>query len=88
MDVKSAISTAKDYVRTLFADEHIGDLGLEEVDFDDAGQVWRITVGFTRPYFEQPPEFKPAYYGRFYKVVSINDKNNKVLSVKNREPYQ
>jgi hypothetical protein len=88
MDVKQAVSTAKGYVQYLFEDETIADLGLEEVEFDDQDKTWRITVGFSRPDFEQPPESKPIYYGRYYKIVRISDDTKQVLSIKNREPYQ
>ena len=35
MDVKQAVQTAKEHVAHLFADEHISNVGLEEVEFSD-----------------------------------------------------
>ena len=49
MDVKEAVRTAKQYMTNVFANEGLGDLGLEEVVFDDDKKEWRITVGFSRP---------------------------------------
>jgi hypothetical protein len=50
MDVKDAVKVAKDYVRTIFEDEHITEVGLEETDFDEKSGEWKITIGFKRPF--------------------------------------
>ena len=34
MDVREAVGAAKDYVARVFAEEDIGSIGLEEVEFD------------------------------------------------------
>ena len=44
MDVKEAVLTAKRYVADVFADEGIADIGLEEVEFDEASDVWMVTI--------------------------------------------
>ena len=36
MDVKEAVQVAKNYIIDLFGEEGIVDVGLEEVDFDQA----------------------------------------------------
>jgi hypothetical protein len=79
MDAKSAVELAKNHITDLFAQEGLVNLGLEEVDYDDVGEQWRITVGFSRSWDNQA--FTPK---RTYKVVTI-DKNGRALSVKNRE---
>jgi hypothetical protein len=93
MDVKQAVATAKRYIEEVFADEGIADIGLEEVEFDDARNVWNITTGFSRERLpvDTPPlgAFLTARRRvRTYKVVRISDKSGKVLSVKNREPVE
>ncbi len=50
MDVKDAIKVAKGWVSDIYSDEGILNLGLEEVEFDEAAQLWKITVGFSRPW--------------------------------------
>ena len=52
MDVKTAISLAKQQISDIFAEEDIKNLGLEEVDYDEAEHAWRITIGFPRPWDE------------------------------------
>jgi hypothetical protein len=94
MDVKEAISAAKQCINSLFADEGLANLRLEEVEFDDEAQTWNITLGFLRPMEKAPVNGLAASIfqqlelnqERDYKVVRINDGNAKVLSVKNREP--
>lgn len=94
MDVKEAVNQAKRYVAQLFADEQIVNLGLEEVEFDDAGPTWSVTVGFSRPWESETVSpamrslspFGPSSYRRCYKVVRVADDTGHVLSVKNREP--
>jgi hypothetical protein len=85
MDVKQAVDLAKTHVADLFAKEGLANLGLEEVEYDDARDLWRITVGFSRAWDQQGSVaslLAPAK--RTYKVVTINNAG-KAISVKNRE---
>ena len=50
MHVKDAARMAKTYLTDLFADEQIMNVGLEEIEFDGMTNVWRITIGFSRPW--------------------------------------
>jgi hypothetical protein len=93
MEVKEAVAAAKRYIQELFADEDIADVGLEEVEFDNARNVWNITTGFSR--VREPADAPP--FGNFlmpkrrvrsYKIVRISDRSGKILSVKNREPVE
>ncbi len=84
MDAKTAVAAAKNAVADLFGDENPMNIGLEELEFDEARDIWLITIGFSRPWnklgalsFADPSQ-------RSYKVVSI-DGQGKALSVKNRE---
>lgn len=91
MDVKEAVVTAKKYVTEIFEGEDLADLGLEEVVFDDKAKVWKVTVGFNRPWdrlksfaaaMYADPEWKP----RSFKVVRIEDRTGRVVSLTHREP--
>lgn len=92
MDVKEAVKKAIDHVKEMFAGENILHVGLEEVVFDDSGNVWRVTVGFFRAWdairgvgelLEGKRDFA-AWKRRSYKVVEIDDKTGKILSLTHR----
>jgi hypothetical protein len=87
MDVKEAVGLAKKYIREVFADERIADLGLEEVEYDDK-DVWSVTVGFSREWNSKAGGLAPTFFPlhRDYKVVRISDTDKRMISVKNREP--
>ena len=76
MDVKEAVKRAKAFISDLFADEDIRDLGLEEVEYDEASREWRVTIGFTRPWdrVENPrlAAMRPRSMDREFKVVIIS----------------
>jgi hypothetical protein len=85
MDVRQAVDLAKTHVADLFAKEGLVNLGLEEVEYVDGRDLWRITVGFSRAWDLQGSVaslFAPAT--RTYKAVTIANEG-KVISVKNRE---
>ena len=50
MDVKEAAKLAKEYVADLFAEEGIGNVGLEEIELGADCGSWVVTVGFSRPW--------------------------------------
>ena len=94
MDAKRAVKIAKEYVAEILEGESIENLGLEEVVFDDKAAVWKMTVGFNRPWDQiknladalsaasegQIPEWRR----RSYKIVEINDETGEVISMTNR----
>jgi hypothetical protein len=93
MELRQAVATAKHHIATLFSDEGIADIGLEEIiaNFDDTDpqdlRVWQITVGFTRAW-DAPGALGVAAglpRRRTYKIVDIADKDGRVLAVRNRE---
>ncbi len=91
MDVKEAVTLAKKYLQDVFAEEKIVNLGLEEVEYDDAQHAWSITLGFSRPWdYSNSPNRLAASLGvasrREYKIVKIDDRDKKTLAIKNREP--
>ena len=87
MDVKEAARVAKEYLFDLFAAEEVVNVGLEEVDFDDLSNDWKITIGFSRPWDQNNSlttligERRPA---RSYKVIRISNESGQVKSVKDR----
>lgn len=95
MDVKEAVKKARTYVADLFQDEGIENVGLEEVVFEDGEDVWKITIGFNRPWdrvkvfpgpldvLRKSPEWERR---RSFKVVRIEDGSGKVLSLTHRVP--
>jgi hypothetical protein len=90
MNVKEAVALARQYLGEVFAEEKIADLSLEEVEYDDAQHLWSITLGFLRPRKNVTQGAVAAVLGtlhqREYKIVRINDNNNRLVAIKNREP--
>lgn len=91
MTVRQAVATAKTHVQELFQEEHVANLGLEEVEFDEVLQEWRITLGFSRPWDHEPTGplldvlGPPRRVARDLKLVRIRDIDGQVLSIKNHE---
>ena len=99
MQPKQAIQKAKDIVAEMFADENPLNIGLEEIEYDDRDDVWKVTVGFDRLRSDlvrlsnvtaeltgaQP---KLALFKREYKVVSINAQDAAMVSIKNHDMAQ
>ncbi|MDE0123258.1 MAG: hypothetical protein OXN97_01655 [Bryobacterales bacterium] len=89
MDVKEAARIATATVASLFKDQQISNIMLEEVDFEELPDTWSITVGF----FRQAEMDSQSIAGsiskligrqRSFKVVRIRDSDGKILSVKHR----
>lgn len=53
IDVKTAAHKALDYIKSLYEEEPIQNLGLEEVKLSDDDGMWSVTVGFSRPWSRQ-----------------------------------
>lgn len=92
MDVKDAVRLAKAYVREVFADENIMDVGLEETEFEESTDQWEITIGFRRRFdrktqpkdnFSMAGLLRPdkTYENRWYKSVQIDAKTGQVVSM-------
>ena len=87
MNVKEAAQTAKSYITDLFADEEIVNVGLEEVQLDEMGRVWKVTIGFLRPWDRRNNPLSVAFgepKERTYKVVRLKDKDGSVISMTDR----
>lgn len=89
MDVKEAVRTAKDYVADILEDEGVVNLGLEEIEFGESDNTWRVTLGFSRPW-NIARNALTAVTGdnsprRVYRVVKIKADNGQVLSLTKRD---
>jgi hypothetical protein len=89
MDVKEAVKRAKEIISTVFEDESVENIGLEEVDYDIGNKQWHVTIGFSRPWDEslsgQIALLTGSKKQRTYKVVSLQDDQTNRYSIKNRE---
>ena len=91
MDVKEAVARARAFVSEVFGtEEGIVHLALEEIERDDHGGQWLVTLGFDRPWGLTGSITalmgKPGSSGnRVYRVVNVRD-DGEVLSVKQRDP--
>ena len=89
MNVHEAVSKAKKFTMEVFAEEKIADLGLEEVVRDDEQGLWRITLGFSRPWNEARTALSmltgESQMRRSYKVVTIKDASSEIVSLTNRD---
>ena len=90
MKVKEAVKVALEFVSDAFSDEKLSNLGLEEVVYDDLQEIWKITVGFSRPW-DYPrhtiasmtnPELLARAAIRTYKIVEIRDSDGEVTAIK------
>jgi hypothetical protein len=91
MDVKEAIAAAKTYLKDIYAEEEVTNLGLEEVEHIAQAGVWAVTLSFSRPWntprtraqevLENLGAVSPLK--RSFKVVTIAD-DGTVLSMKDR----
>lgn len=89
MDVKQAVAKAKDYLSTVFADEQISDVRLEEVEFDRPDDAWLVTLGLLHRKSPQDrnsilTEFASREDKRIYKLVRIPNDEREIPSIKIR----
>jgi hypothetical protein len=93
MEVREAVRTALNYVKEVYADENLSNLGLEEVEYVPERHEWLVTVGFSRPW-DYPKKEAPYMVlplggserppSRAYKVVHIDDTTGRILEMKHR----
>jgi hypothetical protein len=86
MEVKKIVKIAKDHILDLFSDENISNLGLEEVEFDEPKNEWKVIIGFSRPWDEPKNTFVAISQAllprRTYKIVKLSNDDGRVISVK------
>lgn len=83
MNVREAVGTARAFVKELYAQEPIGEIGIEEIEYDDDDlpKSWFVTIGFIRLWDRAAPDARPE---REYKTIRITDASGEVIEVKNR----
>lgn len=89
MNVKEAVSLAKQHLLDLFADEKLTNVGLEEIEFNKSADEWVVTLGFSRPW-DEPRNTLAAiaqapHLRRTYKVMRVSNGSGEVVSMKTRE---
>ena len=92
MDVKQAVRKAVEYVTDIYADANIKHVDVEEIDFDETADTWKITIGFFRRW-DRPTGASELlarvesrqWKNRTFKVVQINDSDGRVVSMTHRE---
>jgi hypothetical protein len=82
MEVREAVKSAKDWVRDVMKEEQPVNLGLEEVEFDDKSRVWKITLGFSRPWNSTKNALSTLTGDvapwRAYRTIIVDDKDGHV----------
>ena len=87
MNVREAVLTARNFIKELYAEEPIGEVGIEEIQFEDEAEhlepydCWRVTIGFVRLWNRLPPDEGPT---RVYKDVTINASDGEVIALRDR----
>lgn len=77
--IKDAVALAKAHVESLFTDEGMTQIGLEEIEFDAELREWKVTIGFSRIHPGPPMRRERAY-----KIVMISDAGRAVTAIKDR----
>jgi len=82
MNVKEAVKKAREFIQTAFEDEQIKGVRLEEIEFLDRENTWKITLSFHRP-----PTGLQELVGapRDYKSIVIDDSSRKVIAMRIRQ---
>ena len=94
MDVKEAVGKAREYVSEVYSEENIENIGLEEINFDETANCWKVTIGFLRPWDRKdtlPASLKYIQGGgstgwrrRSFKIIQIDDRTGCVVSMTHR----
>ena len=92
MEIRDAVQAGKQYLANVFADEDISNTRLEEVEYSNADEAWKVTFSFLRPTgtmtsteLLMPAGLRPGRnVKRDYKVVTIDNQSGQATSVKHR----
>ena len=92
VEVRDAVQAGKQYLANVFADEDISNTRLEEVEYSNADEAWKVTFSFLRPTgtlssmeVVTGAHLKPGRnVKRDYKVVTIDNQSGQATSVKHR----
>ena len=92
MNAKEAIAIARKYIEDVYEGEGVTNLGLEEVEHEEAHQKWIVCLAFSRPWNTPRSRAQEVLEGlgavsslkRSYKVLTITEGGD-VLSMKSRQ---
>lgn len=84
MDVKEAAALARSYFDSVYLDETMEGLRLEELKYDYDEDEWSITLGFTRADSQPRPGETAQHDGRIYIEIRIDDGTGKVIALRDR----
>ena len=86
MEVNDVVNVAKQHIASLFRDEGVRNVGLEEVEFEEKQGMWLVSIGFSRPWDEPKHSYalvvNNAETKRSYKIVRVRDSDGEIVSVK------
>lgn len=82
MDLKEAVTVAKQQINDLFATDAPRDVRLEGFLYDDHLMVWSLTIGFLSSHAQEA--WASASQARSYKVVRVSEADKSVLSTRDR----
>lgn len=92
IDVKEAVRLAKEFASSLLDSEKISNLGLEAVERTEDGQLWLVTLGFSRSWsssgarrsespLDQLLPFRGPQSEREYKVFKVDAESGEVVAM-------
>lgn len=88
MDVKEAVRVAKRWVNEVMDDEHPVNLGLEEVEYNDEKRIWKITLGFSRPWNSNRGLLAnmtgETLQKRAYRTIVVDDRDGEVRAMQRK----
>lgn len=82
IEVKKAVQTALEYVRSLYEPERLSDLLLEEITLSDDNLYWLVVVGFNRSANNRLALMAMENLPRAYKVVKIKTDTGEPVNMK------
>lgn len=85
MNAKEAVAAAKAHVTNVFGDDLAAPPVLEEIWFGDVDGIWSITLRVQRSDLGTVREMLGMDGHRDLKVVRLQDRDGKVLSIRNRD---
>jgi hypothetical protein len=88
IDVKQAVKIATDFAKEIFSDQNFSQVTLEEVELDETGRYWFVTLGMGKIVQDSPFDVLSGKGTKLvvkYKVFKINSTTGQVQSVKIRQ---
>ena len=92
LNANEAVGRAFMTIRELIPEDQLPNLALEEVEFDDKNEEWRITVGYDSPRVIKKTSPASSLFGttteeteRNYKILRIDGHTGDFISMKIRK---